>query len=116
MSDLPERGAPSLGGLGIRRTVDAEGVVLALDGELDLASAPELERQLREISTTNRGRLLIDLGGLTFMDSTGLGVILGAQRSTEAAGNRFSLRSGQKQVQRLFAITGMADRFTFEEE
>jgi anti-sigma B factor antagonist len=101
--------------LSIRRADDAQGVILALAGELDLDTTPELDHQLREIARANPGRVLIDLGALEFMDSTGLGSIVRAQRSAESNGHRLTLRRGQNQVQRLFELTGVLERFTFED-
>jgi anti-anti-sigma factor len=103
------------GNLRIERKLDADGVVLVLAGELDLASSPALDRQLRELDGTNPGRLLIDLSRLDFMDSTGLAIMIGAQQSAQDNGHRLSLRPGPGQVQRLFELTGVLDRFTFEE-
>ncbi len=102
------------GTLLIQRASDAQGVVLALIGELDLDTTPELDEQLRKIGAEPR-RLLIDLSGLEFMDSTGLGSIVRAQRFADSNGHRLTLRRGQHQVQRLFELTGVLERFTFED-
>lgn len=101
--------------LSIRRADDAHGVVLGLEGELDLDTAAELDDQLRQITNGPPGRVVIDLGGLDFMDSTGLGSIVRAQRSADSNGHRLMLRRGQHQVQRLFELTGVLDRFSFED-
>lgn len=103
------------GSLTIQRLSDERGVVFQLAGELDLESAPELERQLREAAATQPDRLLIDLASLEFMDSTGLAVMVRAQRNARENGHRFSLRPGPTQVQRLFELTGVLDRFAFED-
>jgi len=101
--------------LRIDRRPDPEGVVLALTGELDLASSPVLDRQLRELEGTNPGRLVIDLSRLDFMDSTGLAVMIRAQRAAQANGHRLSLRHGPTHILRLFELTGLLDHFTFED-
>jgi anti-anti-sigma factor len=106
-------GIPS--GLRIERLTDEQGVVLLLVGELDLESAPELDRQLRELEQTNPGRLLIDLAGLDFMDSSGLAVMVRAGRSARDNGHHLVLRPGPTQVQRLFELTGVLQRFVFED-
>ena len=97
------------------RHTDAQGAVLTLRGELDLASAPALEHELSEIEATDPGRMLIDLSGLDFMDCAGLGVLLRAQRNAHAGGRRLELRRGTAQVQRLFVLAGLADRFVFSD-
>jgi anti-sigma B factor antagonist len=99
----------------IRRAHDDHGVVLELGGELDLASAPEVERQLSEIEGERPDRILIDLSDVSFMDSTGLALMLRAQQSAQTNGHQLCLRSGSPQVQRLFEITGALERFTFLE-
>jgi anti-sigma B factor antagonist len=103
------------GSLTIRRFTDDRGVILQLGGELDLESAGELDRQLEEVAATSPGRLLIDLSDLEFMDSTGLAVMVRAQRSARDNGHSLSLRPGPTQVQRLFELTGVLDRFAFED-
>lgn len=101
--------------LEIRRAGDDLGTVIQLAGELDLESAPQLERQLQELVAISPGRLLIDLSGLEFMDSSGLAVIVRAQRTARDHGHTLALRPGPSQVQRLFELTGLLERFTFED-
>jgi anti-anti-sigma factor len=102
-------------GLTIQQMTDDRGVVIQLAGELDLESAPELDRRLRELAGEIPGRLLIDLSGLEFMDSSGLAVMVRAQRSARENGRHLALRPGPTQVQRLFELTGMLERFAFED-
>jgi stage II sporulation protein AA (anti-sigma F factor antagonist) len=59
--------------------------------------------------------LLIDLSRLDFMDSTGLAVMIRAQRAAQANGHRLSLRHGPTHILRLFELTGLLDHFTFED-
>jgi len=99
----------------VRRLADAEGVVLMLAGELDLGSAPALEQQLEEVGHANPARLLLDLRNLRFMDSTGLALMIKAQQSADDNGSRLAFRRGTSQVQRLFQLSGVLERFTFED-
>ncbi|MFZ0217377.1 MAG: STAS domain-containing protein [Candidatus Dormiibacterota bacterium] len=101
--------------LRIDRQLDANGIILALTGELDLASAPELDRQLRELEAANPGRLLIDLSALEFMDSTGIALLVRARQAARTNGHQLALRRGPAQIQRLFALTRLTDHFTFED-
>lgn len=87
--------------------------MLALAGELDLSSVPELETQLEELPSTAIGRLLIDLRELQFMDSSGLALLIRTQQTVLASGRRLEIRPGPNQVQRLFEMTGTLDRFDF---
>jgi anti-sigma B factor antagonist len=115
MTPVETGSTPVPGPFATERTSDGRGVSLALHGELDLGSAPELDRQLREIERTRPERLVIDLSGLRFMDSTGLASIVEAQRLAEADGRALVLRRPTNQVQRLFELTGIVDRFTFDD-
>jgi anti-sigma B factor antagonist len=93
----------------------ADATVLALSGELDIASAPELERALDELGPSNPRRLVIDLTDVTFMDSTGLRALLLARQRTEQGDHELVLRPGPRQVQRVFELSGTLERFSFQD-
>jgi anti-anti-sigma factor len=95
--------------------VDDRDVLVTLAGELDLGTAPELDRHLARLDPAQMTRLLIDLNGVTFMDSTGLQSIVRADRCAEENGHTIVLRRGSRQVRRLFELTGLNDRFAFED-
>lgn len=107
------RGASSR--LEIALEPDPHGVRVRIVGELDLATAPQLDRMLQDVASNGHGRVLIDLDGVKFMDSTGLASIVRAQRHADSNGHRVALRAGSPQVQRLFEITGMLDLLIFED-
>lgn len=89
-----------------------EAVVIAVTGELDLASSPALEQELEHGAPAHAEVVIVDLRQLEFMDSTGLSVLVRAhQRSTEK-GQQFVVVRGPQQVQRLLSLTGVADRLT----
>jgi anti-sigma B factor antagonist len=90
-------------------------VVLTLVGELDLASAPELERRLQEILAESPRRLLLDLDELTFVDSAGVSVLIRAKKEAEANGCRVVLRRATAQLRRVFAVVGLASWLVAEE-
>lgn len=104
---------PAPGPLSIDSRRDGDAVTLVLQGELDLASAPELERELHEAEATNPGRVTIDLAGLGFMDSTGLQALLRARERAESGSYELTLRRGPHQVQRVFELTRTVDAFSF---
>lgn len=89
--------------------------MLALRGELDLASGPALQQQLDAAEADGSGRVLVDLGGLQFMDSTGLQILLGADRRQRGKGQSLMLRRGPRAIQRLFELTQTATVFRFED-
>jgi anti-sigma B factor antagonist len=86
--------------------------VLALSGELDLASGDELEQELEGVFAAQTDQIVLDLRELEFMDSTGLSVVVKAHQRAEEKGIAFALVKGTAQVQRLLSLTGVADRIT----
>jgi anti-sigma B factor antagonist len=110
------------GGIGVsgRLTVEwitgVQALTVRLEGELDLETSQEFDRQLAAIDASRLQRLVIDLRGVTFMDSRGLSSIVRAHQSAEENGYALVLRRGSNQVQRLFALTGVDERLTFDDE
>ena len=86
---------------------------LVLAGKFDMATSPDVETVLVACAASAR-RLTLDLSQLTFMDSTGLGLVLSAQRLCRASGAEFALVPGPRQVQRVFEITGLLDVLPFQ--
>ena len=91
--------------------LEPDRVVLSLRGELDLAAAPQLAAELaRAESDPMRTILVLDVDQLSFVDSSGLRVILAAhERALAVEGRAFALTSGSRQVSRLLAIAGVED-------
>ncbi len=90
-------------------------IILALSGELDIASSPTFIRELEAAAVPDTQRMIIDLGGLAFMDSTGLRALLEAGTRAAAGGYELLLKPGPRQVQRVFELSGTIARFNFEE-
>ncbi len=100
-----------LGCLAVRSEREAEAHIIELIGELDLDGAPQLEGALRDAEAGDATSIVVDLGGLEFIDSTGLRLlVMAAERSKDG---RFSLLRGPKQVHRVFEITDLVDRLPF---
>jgi anti-sigma B factor antagonist len=77
-------------------------------GELDMASAPELEALISQLAS-HPGEIVLDLKGLTFMDSTGVRLILRMLELCRENGCGFSLRSLTPQVRRLLDVAGVME-------
>ena len=88
---------------------------ITVEGELDIATAPKVEGALREPSDEGIQRRVLDLSGLTFMDSSGLRTILSAQAASRRDGWVLALVPGPPSVQRVFEITGVKDGLRFVE-
>ena len=84
--------------------------MLAVRGELDLASSPALEEELARVGSSDSPFVILDLRELEFMDSTGLSVLVKAHQRAQETGQRFGLVKGRPQVQRLLSLTGVAER------
>jgi anti-anti-sigma factor len=80
--------------------------VIALRGELDAASSRELRSMLGLLGLVF-GAVVIDLSGVVFCDSRGLGVLRGAHDQLRATHGRLTLRRPSPTMQRLFAVTGL---------
>jgi len=95
---------------------DGRTAVIAVAGELDLASGPELEAELERISGPETQLLVVDLRRLEFMDSTGLSILVRAHQRLAEEGCEMGLVRGSSQVQRLLDLTGVAERLTLVDE
>lgn len=83
------------------------GMLLRLAGELDMATAPGLRDALHLALEVAPSVLAVDLAELTFVDSTGIGVLLTAARRAEAAGCPFVVRSPRRAVLKVLRLTGV---------
>lgn len=88
------------------RTHDANTVV-ALSGELDLATAPELDTYLDDVLTDSGPRIVLDLSALSFMDSTGIRILIRHHRQTAENGGRLGIAAPQPIVAKALKITGL---------
>lgn len=87
-----------------------EAALIAVSGELDLASGPALESELDKVSAPATTLVVVDLRELEFMDSTGLSIIVRAHQRLAQDGCELGLVRGSPQVQRLLDLTGVAER------
>jgi anti-sigma B factor antagonist len=88
---------------------------IRLRGELDLCGAPRLAAAIDDAPIRySEGGVVVDLGGLEFIDSAGLRVLLAANVASERDGVRLRLRRGPRPVHRLFELTGADSVLPFE--
>ncbi len=96
------------GALEITETIaDDDVLVVAVRGELDLYTAPELRSRLLGAIEDGRGTIVLDLRGTTFMDSTALGVIIAAMKALRARSGRLVLVNDRTSIAKTLAITGL---------
>jgi len=79
--------------------------VVELSGDLDVAGAPTLQEALQAIIDSGGQQVVVDLGAVPFMDSSGLGVLVAAHRRMSAVGGRLALASPGPALQKVFQLT-----------
>jgi anti-sigma B factor antagonist len=95
--------------LNIETRRESDRVVITMDGELDMANAPGLQVAIESDELSAAEIVVLDLQGLTFLDSTGLRVILAARELCWRRGQEFAVTPGSAQVQRLLSVTGVGE-------
>jgi anti-sigma B factor antagonist len=93
-----------------RETV-GEWTLLQLEGELEVDNAPELRAILVEEMERNR-LILLDLGRVLYIDSTGLGIMVGVMKHLHRIGGELRLICGQPRILKVFEVTGLDKVFT----
>jgi anti-sigma B factor antagonist len=87
---------------------DLDGWALVrVHGEVDIATAPRLREQLIDLITAGRTQLVLDLDGVDFLDSTGLGVIVGALKRTRTQGGDLRLVCTRPRLVKVFELTAL---------
>jgi anti-sigma B factor antagonist len=86
------------------------GARVALKGELDIATAPRLEEEVRRLETEGHKLIVIDLRGLEFMDSSGLRALLAADTRARERSARLVIVRGDDRIQRVLRITRLDER------
>jgi anti-anti-sigma factor len=101
------------GALAVERRVAGDTLVFALSGELDLATRDLLRDALSEIGEEAPRRLMLDLSGLTFIDASGLHLLLSLAQRCRRGGPALELVPGPSSVHEAFEVTGLANRLPF---
>jgi anti-sigma B factor antagonist len=86
--------------------------VIATRGEIDLFTAPELKRVLTDAIESGEHRVVIDLSEVTFLDSTALGVLIGAVKRLRSRGGALAIVNTDASIAKTFQITGLDQIFT----
>jgi anti-sigma B factor antagonist len=95
---------------GIETRVDGDVAHLVLTGEFDLAGVQEFQDAIARLEGEHPKAMLIDLSGLSFMDSSGLRALVMADERARAAQRRLAIVAGPPQVRRVFEITQLEQR------
>jgi anti-sigma B factor antagonist len=108
-----EKGTRTVAERELQVTIESEGAtpLLRVAGEVDIQTSPILEEELNSLLDQGRSSLLVDLAGVTFLDSTGLSVLIAGLKRCQAAGGDLRLQSPRPNVLRVLEITGLIDAF-----
>jgi anti-sigma B factor antagonist len=85
--------------------------VLAVGGEIDVYTAPQLRTELIRLADQGQVRIVVDLQGVEFLDSTGLGVLVGALKRARVGGGSVELACNQPKILKIFNVTGLEKVF-----
>ena len=92
-------------------TQERDGLVqVSLKGELDLSTVERVEEELRRVEDRADKLLVLDLSGLSFLDSTGLRLMVTADQRARKTGRRLAIVKGPDTVHRVFTITRLDER------
>lgn len=106
-------GAPAEADLSITIDTESTRTVVALAGEIDAVNSLQLRAVLGERVDDDHD-VVMDLSGVRFIDSSGIGVLVGALRRLNAAGRQLALRGLSPSLMRVLEVTGLADAFPIE--
>jgi len=107
---LTEERENRLGMLAVRTARRNGAWVVSLEGELDLANADVAEGALREASEDESMSLVVDMQELTFIDSTGIALLVSLMRSERCRGRLSFVPSTAPEVVRVLQVTGIEER------
>lgn len=88
--------------------------VVTLDGELDIASLDEAAKLIKDAEASSPSVLVIDLSGLTFVDSSGVRLVLLAERRARDGGRSLRVRLGHGSALRVFQALGLVAKLDIE--
>jgi anti-sigma B factor antagonist len=81
--------------------------VITVVGEIDVATAPQLRESLHGVITQGQATIVLDLLGVTFLDSTALGVLVGGLKRCRELGGELHVVVADARIRKIFEITGL---------
>ncbi len=91
-------------------------MLLKLDGEVDVYTAPKLKSRLVELVDQGKFKIVVDLEQVDFMDSSGLGVLVGGLKRVRSHEGAIALICTQENILKIFRITGLVKVFPIFED
>lgn len=99
-------------GLTINTVKHPGGIVVTPSGDIDLTAAPLLKSELKKAQSISAERLILDLGDVPYMDSSGLATLVEAMQTSRRTGKKLILCSLSPRVRAIFEIAKMQMVFT----
>ena len=97
--------------LSVMSRQEGSRTVISVTGEIDVYTAPNLRERLNELVADGHYDLVVDMAGVDFLDSTGLGVLVGGLKRVRAHEGSLRLVCTQERILKIFRITGLTKVF-----
>ena len=97
--------------LSLETRTEGDWTIIAVGGEIDVYTAPKLREALVDLVNAGRYFLVVDVEKVDFLDSTGLGVLVGGLKKVRAHNGSMRLICNQERLLKIFRITGLAKVF-----
>jgi len=94
---------------------EGDWTVVAVRGEIDVYTAPKLREALVDLVNAGRYNLVVDVEGVDFLDSTGLGVLVGGLKRVRANDGNLRIVCTQERLLKIFRITGLTKVFAIHD-
>jgi anti-sigma B factor antagonist len=97
--------------LSLSTRTEGERTIVSVGGEIDVYTAPKLREQLIDLVAAGKYHLIVDMENVDFLDSTGLGVLVGGLKRVRAHDGSLELVCSQERILKIFRITGLTKVF-----
>ena len=94
---------------------EGQSVIISVKGEIDIYSAPDFKESLYKSINNVQQNIILDCRDLTYIDSMGLGILVGALKRVREKDRNITIRNPRNTVRKLFRITGLDKAFIIEE-
>lgn len=101
-------------GINLKNDVDVDFWEVSVDGELDVSTAEQFKEYLHKLIDKDIRNIKFDLEDLDYIDSTGLGVIIGILKRIKVEDKEIYIKSPKDNVKKIFSITGLDKIFKME--
>jgi anti-anti-sigma factor len=91
---------------------DGDEATLAVGGEIDILTADDLEHAIATITGSDARTLVVDLAGVSFMDSAGINALLKGRRAADGHGQQFRVTGATGIVRQILEVTGVAEHLS----